>query len=526
MQVEAKLNISLPLPIEEEFSLEINLVDKQYAVGDKIVLESEPPSYVPIFVNADDYPLPQALIDQVWQAYNDNTNVKLEDDNGEQTIYLVGPYELARYGRQLIHIYSPNVQMIRFVPEIEESELDEENETDIIASLDDKILGSKSDIVIQKVTGILFGQVYEKTFIHQGNRGIPHTVNGITELHYHSKKQRRITERLNFSNSEEQRVKYWYDNSFVYVLGWTPFFNETGEQLKERPTNKPYDNIDRIKAYACACDYDPKTCDKPYIPYNHFLRSVFPKEKEYTKFRASQKCYGSMIVAYNTSYFEYALYYQMQEVYRQFTVDAGAIEKIGYHTYAGNSLVEWAATVNVEKSDDYYQLLDDQDSGITGAITLDLTLLDQAKLKIGENPARNVEETDYVFMEAWVSNEGNFRTVGITKNGLANFGITLEEYEFLRLFNKLTFKTFSNQPLGNIFASSGKRAAIQSLSATPNFLEVAAKDIPKVAVYEKRERERVYPDYNDLENYTEVERKQEVTFVDVFGEVTHEKLEK
>ena len=66
---------------------------------------------------------------------------------------------------------------------------------------------------------------------------------------------------------------------------------------------------------------------------------------------------------------------------------------------------------------------------------------------------------------------------------------------------------------------------MQSLSSQPSFLDVASEDIPRVAVYERRNRKKLYPDISDLTNYTEVENKAEVVFVNVFGEVTNERLE-
>lgn len=185
-------------------------------------------------------------------------------------------------------------------------------------------------------------------------------------------------------------------------------------------------------------------------------------------FHADKKCWGSLWVEYTTFYTEFEIIYDFPNPVRHFEVLAGNVERIGY------------------------QVLDKKGK-----------VVDRGDSLKGNDFAfdRKVPDLD------WIRENRNKVSPDKPPPEIA-----------VRLFNKIQLKPFT-VPKIDILYTNGRQAATATFNPPqPNFMDMPVDELPKVAIFEKRVKE--------LKGGAYVEHVEEITYLDIMGNVRSEKLER
>jgi len=211
-----------------------------------------------------------------------------------------------------------------------------------------------------------------------------------------------------------------------------------------------------------------------YRPNNAVTGKDFKKNKrDYAPkrgktFIADKVCWGSLLVEYTTSYTEFIFFYDFPEPRRTYEVMAGHIDKVGYITLDVNR--------NVKDRGNY----------------LEGNYIGHDKI---------VDDPDWV-------EENQGKSLAKPPPQVA-----------IKLFKKIQFKPFPTPPL-ELFYTNGRQATyVQWTPPQPKFMDLPVEEIPKIALFEQRIQVKV-------PGGAKVEHVEEIKFLDIYGNITTEKLER
>jgi len=520
-QITASVGLSLTRTEIEQIYFTPSI---EFPVDDR----NSPPIYMPEVVVAQDCKLPKELEDEVWKQHdkddplsgnnggddplklgdtvhvNSTIPIKLANDQGKATEYKTDEMKLVRFGSQVMHVFGPATHLacgaFRYDPETNISSrwcsnIPVEEKVIVFSKLNQSESGQDGDSNaentdassdynsrfnryengqfnqqndkenIANASAYLLkmwfaGRWWRKTFLIPANR------NGANkQINFVGRKVKWMKETLHFSGSQEQGIKYWYDNPEINVAYSSMFIDENGNEV------------------------------------------ALPKQKEQGKFVTPKPVWGSISVEYQTSYSEFLLLYDYPNMQRSYEVLPGAIEKVGYITVdtndkpiaeksgepkrQGYSLRDGGFGFKKKESGGGYILEDRRDQGLAdnlveGDLSYDRIELDKDWIR------QNKSKSDYKLSNA--------------------------PQVALKLLKKLRFKPVSVQPI-DIFYTNGKRSVSASFSApAPIILDMPEKELPKIAIFEKRLREKTAAGGWNINVV-------EVRFLDILGNVTQEKLE-
>lgn len=506
MSNQLTASVGLSLGRENEFFVPII----EFPVDDR----NSPPLYLPQIVVAQDQKLPKELEDQAWAQHdkddplagnnggddplklgdtiktNSGFSISLPNDKGGITEYKTPELRLVRYGAQVIHIFTPKPtfqEKMRLFSKLNQSIAaevgtvgDEENASSDYQNrkyrkplFDPQNNDKKGDFnqlndknELSSCCGYVMrfwfcGRFWRKVIVVSGNRA---EYNG-SQIQSNGRKEKLIRETLHFSGSQEQRIKYWYDNPSVAVIDSTDFLNQDG---------------------------------------NYTYRPVYKGEG---KFFSPREVWGTLIVEYKVSYSEFLILYDFPDMKRPYEVMPGAIEKVGYITVNAND--KPIAEKSGEPKRQGYSLRDggvgfQKVSNVNGYI-----IEDRRGLGLPETLVEGDIGYDRIELDKdWIRNNK-------TKS---DFKKENAPQVALKLLKKVRFKPMSVQPI-DIFYTNGKRSVSATFSAPqPIILDMPEKELPKVAIFEKRLREKTSAGGWNINAV-------EIKILDILGNVTSEKLE-
>lgn len=550
-----KTSFNLPLGKEEEFfPIEIVLAHED---ADRCF----PCVYAPVLINAQDAGgLTPKLIENAWLAYEnkltgtpESTGAKNnsviyitpddDKDDGKPWVYETEELKLIRYGAQIVRVYGPQTVNLweknAFGTwELKEIDLSARQKLACLAGLNtdtatlDKDTyklperkfnsrggfvnsifdAASSDISINKYSGgtqekregrfcqqrekaekfasyrcsmLFFGQEITRTYMYSGNQGLA-AGNQITKI---GRKSQTIREALTFSGDTEKRIKYWYGNPTIYILEWSDFIGMDGRSLDsdDRPNNL-----------------------KPNI-----LQSNYSGAKSEGWLRAAVPCWGTVLVEYRTEYTEYQFLYDFPKPKRVYEITAGNVEKVGYLTKgftAEEGIVAWDTTLPGAPE--------------IGELRFQDTEIEYGG-KIRQHITRHVkihESTGEPLMQ-----DGGLVDVDYSGDETCEYDPESDEEPTcrkiaLRLFFQLTFKPFRVVPF-TLVATNGRQAAATTFTPPePDFSDIPEEEVPKIAFFESRKQEYIYPDGGGYSTYLKAEHIEEIRYIDMFGKVTSERM--
>ncbi|OQW92833.1 MAG: hypothetical protein BWK78_00455 [Thiotrichaceae bacterium IS1] len=195
-------------------------------------------------------------------------------------------------------------------------------------------------------------------------------------------------------------------------------------------------------------------------------------------------CWGIVVVEYPINFAEYQIIYTIPAILN-YTVQSGEIVNIGQNTS------------------------DMEDVNVSWAEQLDGITLKADRFKVDES-----------LVESFAYDSLDFKK--------EEDRAVASKVESFKLFPLIKFSSAICEEDIYIFARDGSSASVTNLSISPELVFThESKNIPAVTVYEKRQRERIYPEgAGQGSNYLEVDHVEEYVSVDIFGNVKRESMEK
>lgn len=468
----AQVNFELQAFHPERFPLEIVIADEDNPQAERC-------TYAPTIVRAEDYPLDEAQSQAAWDAYQGNTSAASELTSGEATISYLdiadGDKEppvyavdlaLVRYGRQVVRVYGPAgvaSQQRLTVMAAANSSFDKLENALQLAERPTDADGFYTDNLF---TFINAGEGAPRgRFYQQSDKPAGRCVYDLTINLYGQRFNKKYVLPGNLGQLSEQQVRRIGRRSSWHREPLT-FNGDTEKTVHYWYTSGEV----RVLYRTAFVDIDGEMLDSSDIPNNKercppgftCAKILHPGEGYANPvFTAGKPCWGTLVVEYEAAYDEWALLYDFPVQQRFFEVSAGNVEQVGFETY------------------------DMEDNRVAAGSALDgVELSADQELDNGE-------------------------------------GVLIP----LKLFKKINFRPYKITPL-TIIASNGKQAASTTWTPpAPDFSAIPEKELPRVAFFEKRRRERVYPDGGSSSTYYDVEHIEEVRYVDLLGNVTSEKQE-
>ena len=522
-----KTSLSLPLGREREYFPPEIVFDKND--NDRC----SPVIYLPYVVIAEKQPLNNVLKKTAWQVYkkkllaeyaeakapedvpelsekskeesdgegNSIIYIPLEEDGGETTLGKTKELKLARYGKQIVRVYGPGkikvwetkVFSTPYDPTSDFQSFPELVETEVDLTKDEKL--------------IIFHQLPQKAddmeteFHIDTSDPDPKDYDGragsMDFKNESSYKEGRFFQQQKevdtFSIASYTTEFEWLGRKFVRTFIIPGNRGEYREKQVRKIGRKKcvirevlrfngsvdqsikywYDDpVVTVLSWTQFIDEEGKQLD--YRPNNAAFGKDFEREKKnFTPkkgrtFHADKKCWGSMWVEYETSYTEFEIYYDFPQPTRTYEILAGNIERVGYQVVDKKGKV-------IDRGDNL--------EGCT--LEYDMKVSDPDWIR--ENKAK-ISPTN------------------------------LPPEIAVRLCKKIQMQSFTTTSI-DILYTNGRQAASATFNPPePNFMDMPVDELPKVAIFEKLVREK--------KGGVAVDHVEEVTLLDIMGNVTSEKIEK
>lgn len=522
-----KTSLSLPLGKEREYFPPEIVFDKND--NDKC----SPVVYLPRIVSAEAQPLNKALEKMAWEVFtkklkadyaeaqvpdvegelpdkskeipNDEGNsiiyIPLEDDEGETTLGKTKELSLARYGKQIVRVYAPGKIKVwetvvfstpykpgsdtQYFPELIEKEVDLTTDEKLI--IFHQLPQTASDM--EKEFHIDTSDPDPKDYDGRaGNVDFKNEASYKTGRFFQQQKDLDTFDIASYSTAFT-----WLGRQFVrtFIIPGNRGEYRGTEQVRkvgrkdciirevlrfsgttDQSIKYWYDDpVVKVLSWTQFVDEEGKLLD--YRPNNAPFGEDFEKEKQNFSpkkgrtFHADKKCWGSMWVEYKTSYTEFEIYYDFPSPCRTYEILAGNVERVGYQVQDKKGKV-------LESGD----------------------VLPGSDLQ----PDKKVTDPDWV-----------------RENKAKISPTNLPPEIAVKLFKRVQMQPFTT-PSIDILYTNGRQAASATFNPPePNFMDMPVDELPKVVIFEKRVREK--------KGGVTVDHVEEVTYLDITGNITTEKLE-
>ncbi len=427
--------------------------------------------------------------------------ISLDEDEGSNCVWKTKPLKLARYGCQIVKIYGPEkIKSWEYKPgytkttDKETGETSREStavlkEVDVDLAANEKIicfnhLNEKVED-LEEVYGV---KLKEKKVDHKGRGG-----NFEFEMDDEDFKKGRFNQQQSKTDTADLAVystQFKFGEKifkrFFHILGNRQEYR--GEQVKkigrkteiiretlifngdtEKTIKYWYDDpVVTVLSWTDIIDVDGRLLE--YRPNNAPPGDDDDKfgPKRGRTYYAEKPCWGSLLVEYETTYSEFRILYDFKEPRRYLEVLAGNIEKIGYITLDMQDKV-------VERGN----ALEENDLGHDRTVT-DIDWLERNEDKTAGDDAPEVA---------------------------------------LKLLKKIQYRPFTTESIQIFYTNGRQTATAQFTPPTPDFMAIPTSELPRIAIFEQRRQEKT-------PGGATVEHIEEITFVDVMGNVISEKLER
>ena len=189
-------------------------------------------------------------------------------------VHYIDSIEPIRYGRKTLKIYCP------------------ENSSPNLKLLSNT--SGKSEILIYNVF-ISFGSFSYNFYAPSGYNNYNGNASPWNDYINKGRIQETVVEQITFSNSKEQRIKYWYTSPSVSITNSTQFVDQEGN-------------------------------------------SVPAPVLEGDTFKSEVECYGSFLVTYDTSYLKYWVYFDLSDIAGQMPVEIVTRKGFGTNNPYGTNI--------------------------------------------------------------------------------------------------------------------------------------------------------------------------------------------
>jgi hypothetical protein len=447
------------------------------------------PVFGPWLPSIDDIDLPAEMTDALWEEFeaepeeateNLKQDVTLigdaENDAGEELILESPQLKLISYGRIFVRIYGPEkvkhpVSGLDVNLDHEIAALDPldgidvgDGETPAFSYWDSKWKEKvKKPWAAFKLTGKIGGRQYARTYVFSGNRAGL----GGDRVKKNGRKEEWFRETLTFNGETSKRIKYWYvgEDQPIFVRYASDFFvkNKDGGMRK---VQRPL-NGECTNDNTCV---PPSSPNSPVISTFLGISSLNTPADPGTTFKSMDgPCWGMLIIEYKVSYAEFEVLYDYEkEIKRSYRVGANRPQRIGFVTYDAEGNKKDIST-----------------SAPGGSFSADKTL---TKKEAGD---REAQEFGY------------------------------------KIFPKIEFVPYTPTPQVFIYSNTFTAKSLDWTPPEPDFSEIPSKDLPRISIFERRRRYRVYPNGASTgSTYAEIDRTEELKLIDALGNLSEERIEK